>query len=121
MLDDTLNVDLAPTQKLRADLRAARLALKTIEEDDGYRRTAVSKHRICRLNPQDAKYIDAMEGELVELDSQIAAPLRAWLVVDPDTAEGTVPLDGAGRKMLMLGMGDRVIVRRLGPGKPSAA
>jgi len=112
---------LEATQKLRTELRSARLTLTTLAEPDSYRRTAVSKHRICRLNPQDATHIGAIEGELVELDSHIAAPLRAWLVVDPNTDAGTVPLDEAGSRMLMVGMGNCVIVRRLGAGKPSAA
>jgi N-methylhydantoinase B len=120
VLDKTLNVDLEETQKLRADLRADRLTLMTIAEGDSYRQTAVSKHRICRLNPKDAEHIGAVEGDLVELDSHIAAPLRAWLVVDLNTALATVPLDGTGSKMLMIGTGDNVIVRRLGAGKPTA-
>lgn len=120
VLDEAFNVEAEATQKLRADLRADRLTITTTAQDDSYRKTTVSKHRICRLNPQDAAQINAIDTDLVELDSGTAAPLRAWLVIDPDITAGSAPLDAAGSQMLQINTGDKITVRRLGPGKPAA-
>lgn len=119
VLDDAGTVDTAATEQRRTDLRAGRLVLATSAEDDSYRRTAVSRHRICRLNPHDAARIAATDGELVELDGAHAAPLRAWLVIDSTVAAGTVPLDAAGAAMLLIEPAAAITVRRLGPGRPA--
>jgi N-methylhydantoinase B len=121
VLDEDLRVEPESTVDLRNALRAGRLTVTTVAEDDSYRKTAVSRHRICRLGLADAERINAVDGELVELDSGTAAPLRAWLLVDPDCRAGTVPLDRAGCGMLRIAVGDTLVVRRLGPGRPVAA
>ncbi|MBU2531203.1 MAG: hypothetical protein KKB37_00575, partial [Alphaproteobacteria bacterium] len=99
---------------------AGRLTVATIHEHDSYRKTPVSKHRICRLNPLDAEKIKARDGDLVELDFGAAAPLRAWLVVDPEIGVGAAPLDTAGHTMLRINTGDRITIRRLGEGRTMA-
>ncbi len=102
----------------RSNLRAGRLNLKTVATEDNYRKTRVSKHRTCRLNPADAEQIAAADGNLVELDAAHAAPLRAWLIIDPTVTRGTVPLDAAGAGMLLINTGANIVVRRLGHGRP---
>ncbi|MFY0610953.1 MAG: hydantoinase B/oxoprolinase family protein [Hyphomicrobiaceae bacterium] len=120
VVDDRYQADAAATEKRRADLRAGRLTLATTAEADSYRVTNVSKHRICRLNPADADHISAQNGNLVELDAAHAAPLRAWLTIDPEVARGTIPLDHAGTSMLLIEPGASIVVRRLGHGRPMA-
>ncbi len=118
VVDDACNVDLDATERMRTKLRAGRLVLTTVAEEDSYRVTNVSKHRICRLNPDDAEQIAAGDGDLIELDAAHAAPLRAWLTIDPAVTRSTVPLDAAGTRMLMLEPGANIIVRRIGHGRP---
>ena len=118
VVDDHDNVDAAATELRRTDLRKNRLALATALEPDSYRETTVSKHRICRLHPSNAAKISANDGDLLELDATHAAPLRAWLVIDPAVAIDTVPLDEAGTRMLLISGGDTVLVRRIGRGQP---
>ena len=120
VVDERYTIDLAATEERRAALRAGRLALTTTPEADSYRATAVSKHRICRLNPQDASRIKAADGDLVELDASRAAPLRAWLITDANVPAGMVPLDSAGTKMLLIDGGDTIVVRRIGTGRRMA-
>jgi N-methylhydantoinase B len=117
-LDAQSKVRQGATERLRDRLRADRLTVITTTEEDSYRETVVSKHRVCRLHPGDAAQIKATDGELVELDSATAAPLRAWLIIDPTVEAGTAPLDSAGAEMLQISPGDKIIVRRLGHGKP---
>lgn len=119
VFDENLRVEPEATADLRNALRARRLTVITVAEEDSYRRTSVSRHRICRLRLADAERINAVDGELVELDSGTAAPLRAWLVVDPEWREGTVPLDQAGCRMLQIAPGDTIVIRRVGHGKPT--
>lgn len=116
--DEQRGVEAQATETLRASLRANRLTVVTSHEDDSYRKTEVSRHRRCRLSPSDADRIKANEGDLVELDSKVAAPLRAWLDIDPNIPDGTAPLDGIGHNMLLIGTGDSLVIRRLGLGKP---
>jgi hypothetical protein len=81
----------------------------------------VSRHRICRLHPDDAAAIKARDNDLVEYDSGVAAPLRAWLEIDPTQPKGTSPLDAAGHRILCVSPGDRLAVRRVGPGRPMSS
>ena len=118
IVDDAHEVDLEATESRRAALRSERLTLTTRLTPDGFRTTKVSKHRICRLHPEDAATINALDGELVEYDSGRAASLRAWLVIDPAQAKGDTGLDAAGMQILRVHAGDKVTVRRVGIGRP---
>jgi len=72
------------------------------------------------FNPQDAAHIQAIDSDLIELDSATAAPLRAWLTIDHNATSGSIALDSAGCKMLQIKTGNKITVCRLGPGKPEA-
>ncbi len=117
ILGDAFAADASATEARRSALRRSRLALSPVTEPDSYRRTAVSRHRICRLNPADAAHIAAVENDLVEIDGAQAAPLRAWLIIDASVASGTVPMDDAGQRMLQIGRDTSVTVRRIGAGR----
>lgn len=107
-------VDAAATEERRRRLREARVRLVPVAEECSYRAGKVSRHRICRLSPEDAEAAGVSEGSLVELDSARAAPLRAWVVVDAGVASGTCPIDAHGSGMLGLADGDRIELRKLG-------
>ena len=111
---DGLEVDSAATAALRRELAARRLWLTVTATDDTlYLRGAVSRRRICRLNPDDAQRAGLADGAIVELVAARAAPLRAWLVADADVAAGRVPLDPLGRRVLGVAAGAPLHIRPL--------
>ena len=111
---DGLEVDSAGTASLRRELAARRLWLTVTATDDTlYLRGAVSRRRICRLNPADAQRAGLADGAIVELVAARAAPLRAWLVADTDVAAGRVPLDPLGRRVLGVAAGEPLHIRPL--------
>ncbi len=73
----------------------------------------MSRRRVCRLNPKDAAAADLQADDLVEIDARRAAPLRAWLRIDPSIALGTLPIDQAGLTILRISAGQRLEVRRI--------
>src|SRR4051812_5990139 len=78
-------VDADATTGLRHRSRDARFTLTSLAaaENDVFQAGAVSRRRICRLNPADAARGRFQEDELVEFDGRLAAPLRAWVRIDP--------------------------------------
>ena len=111
---DGLEVDAAATASLRRELAARRLWLTVTATDETlYLRGAVSRRRICRLNPADAQGAGMADGAIVELVAARAAPLRAWLVADADVAAGRVPLDPLGRRVLGVAAGEPLHIRPL--------
>ncbi len=117
-LDTAGEVDVEATENLRRELSAKKLRLQPTSEPDSYCHTTVSKHRVCRLNEADAERISAADGELVEIDSGKAAPLRAWLEVSSEVQSGSLPIDGSGLKMLQAKDNETLEVRRVGVGRP---
>jgi N-methylhydantoinase B len=113
VLDMAGRVDAAATAALRKRLRAARIALVTRLDADVFEKGAVSRRRICRLNPADASAAGIGEDDVVELDSRRAAPLRAWTRLDAGARAGTVPIDRRGLSILKAAEGERVELRRV--------
>ena len=120
VLDDVGVVDVEATDLHRRERNAGKLWLQSATETDSYCYTAVSKHRICQLNAVDAEKIAARTGNLVEIDSGKAAPLRAWLQVSSEVQSGTVPIDANGLKMLQADANAALEIRLVGPGQPQA-
>lgn len=106
-------VDLVTTEALRRRLREARFTLTAVLVDDSYEAGAVSRRRICRLHPSDATRAGLEVDDLVEIDARQAAPLRAWLRIDPSIAAGTLPIDQVGLTILKILPGQRLEVRRI--------
>ena len=113
--DDTELPDEAATEVLRDKLRDSRVQLTAVPQGDSYRSGAVSRHRICRLHPSDAESIGGQAESLVELVSGHGAPLRAWLIIDPELEPGSCPIDAHGLAMLGLSVGNHLEVRLIGP------
>ena len=112
-LDAKGAVDPVATEALRRRLRESRFALTAVIVDDSYEAGAVSRRRICRLNPRDASAAGLQADDLVEIDARRAAPLRAWLRIDPSIEAGTLPIDQAGSTILQISPGQRLEVRRI--------
>lgn len=104
-------VDPTATAEQRKRVKAARFMLDTVAEPDGYEAGRVSKRRICRLSPADAKKVGLNVDDLVEVDSGLAAPFRAWVRIDSAVKAGTLPVDPKGMGMLRLTKPAKVEVR----------
>jgi N-methylhydantoinase B len=110
--------DAAATLAQRAALMAARRPLAVVAEPDGFRAGAVSRRRVCRLNPVDAHRLALADGDIVELDTGRGAPLRAWVERSDDVPPGAVPLDARGQSILSCQPGSGLLVRLLTYGTP---
>jgi N-methylhydantoinase B len=111
VLGSTGAVDAAATDDLRRRLRAARVRLATLLDGDAFEAGAVSRRRICRLNPLDAARAGIAEDDLVELDAGRAAPIRAWARLDGRVQVGVVPIDARGLSILKVAEGEPVVLR----------
>jgi N-methylhydantoinase B len=107
------SADLEATQALRQRLRDARFYLTATLDGDVFEPGAVSKRRICRLNPADAAAGRFHEDDVVEFDAGYAAPLRAWLRIDAKVKRGAALLDKHALVILKIKAGDRVELRRV--------
>jgi N-methylhydantoinase B len=107
------DVDVAATIAERAGLAAARrrfpIAADERESYEGRR----GRHRVLRLAPALARSLGLETGALVELLGRHPAPLRAWVRIDPDAADGQIALDALGRRILGVAPDDTVEIRRL--------
>ena len=61
----------------------------------------------------DASRAGIGEGDLVELDTRRAAPLRAWAEIDAAIAPGTLPIDARGLDIQRAKQGEAIEVRLL--------
>ena len=113
MLDRLGKVDGPATEALRRRKRAARFNLTGVLAERAYEPGAVSQRRICRLNPKDAAAAGLAVDDLVEMDCRQAAPVRAWLRLDPSVPTGTLPIDSKGLEMLRAEAGQPIEVRRI--------
>jgi N-methylhydantoinase B len=64
------------------------------------------------LSAADARMLGVAADDLVEMLGGNPAPLRGWVRI-PSVPDGTMPLDGFGRKVLGVGNRDTIIIRRL--------
>jgi N-methylhydantoinase B len=112
-LDKAGRVDAVATLDLRKRLRAGRFMLVTVIDADAFEAGAVSRRRICRLNPVDAAVAGIGEDDVVEMDTARAAPLRAWMRLDARVKPGTLPIDQRGLSILKATAGEPVELRRI--------
>jgi N-methylhydantoinase B len=114
VLREDFSVDPEATAALRRELASRRLRLRVVESRRGlYREGAVSRRRVCPLSAADARAFRLRAGDIVELVAPRGAPLRAWVVIDRNGRPGHVPLDHVGCRVLGVGPGDLLELRRL--------
>jgi N-methylhydantoinase B len=100
VLDGDLAIDVPATEERRRALRDARVRLAAMLTDEPqYETTAVSRHRVCRMNPADAERAGFRAEDLIELVGRLV-PLRAWVVVDRAVPAGRVPVDTLAARVL---------------------
>jgi N-methylhydantoinase B len=118
LLDADGGVDPTSTASLRERLRAHRVRLMAVVDGDVFEAGAVSRRRICRLNPADARAAGIDADRVVELDASRAAPLRAWARLDGRVVRGTVPIDGRGLSILRAAAGELLHLRAIASPHP---
>jgi len=107
--------DEAATKALRSRIEGSRLRLTVVEcAEPLYAAGRYSRHRICRLNPEEAARLGVSENDILELVGKSGPALRAWAVIDPGVAAGTLPLDELGRRVVAVKAGERLYLRSLG-------
>ena len=118
VLDGAREVDREATAAARNSLTCARFCIAVgADETDPY--TGVrGRRRTVRLAPANAERLGVSDDDLVELLGAHPAPLRAWVRIEGDAAAGTLGLDAFGRRVLGVGEGDEVVLRRVGQPRP---
>jgi N-methylhydantoinase B len=106
-------VDRVATGAARESIERRRMRLVTVAATDSYRAGATSRRRICRIHPDDAARAGLRDGDIVEVDSGLAAPFRAWVEFDNLVAIGTIPIDDKGLGMLRIAAGTPAEIRLL--------
>ncbi len=107
------DVDMTATAAERARLAAARRRFSVVADEREPYEGRRGRHRVLRLAPALAGALGLEPGTLVELLGRHPAPLRAWVRIDADAADGQIALDGLGRRILGVAAGDSVEIRRL--------
>ena len=109
---DDMTVDVEKTVKMKKQIAAARHRYAAVDASRAlYREGPVSKRRVCPVHPSDARKASFKDDDLIELLGKSAAPLRAWIVLDPKVASGTLPVDEFARGVLGIRAGDHVELR----------
>ena len=114
-------VDGAATAAAREASRSARFRLAVrADETDPY--TGVrGRRRTVRLARASAEHLGVADDDLVELLGAHPAPLRVWVRiedVDMDADPRTLGLDEFGRRVLGVGEGGEVVLRRIAQPHP---
>ena len=119
VLDAAGEVDEGATAAAREALRRGRFRIAVrADETDPY--TGVrGRRRTLRFAAVNAQRLGVADDDLVELLGAHPAPLRAWVRVEEGEADaGTLGLDAFGRRVLGVGEGDEVELRRIAQRHP---
>src|SRR5690606_4259103 len=111
VLNHAGDIDIQATVARRDALGQAPAKFQLVACLDSYEPGLVSKRRICRMHPDDARQLGLSHDDLVELDARNGAPLRAWLRMDSNVVRGCVPIDQHGITMLQARVDDHIEIR----------
>jgi len=104
----------AGTEKARRKIAATRVHLTVVDHPEPlYAAGRYSRYRICPFHPDDATAFGLVERDIVELVGSTGPALRAWAVIDPSVAPGTVPLDPLGQSVTGARPGESLYLRPL--------
>lgn len=106
-------VDQAATGSCRQALRAARTRIAVVAHEAHAYAGIKGRHRVLRVSAALAGRLQLRDNQLVELIGRNAAPLRAWIAIDDRASHESLPLDAFARRVLGVGEGDDVELRRL--------
>ena len=113
VLDKKCSVDEEATKELR-DVHGKPVNCLTISADETSPYSGIrGRQRRQRLAPSTARQLELADGDLIELIGTHAAPLRAWTLIDKDLSPGIAPLDDFARRVLGVGDGGTMSIRKL--------
>ena len=123
ILSDDGDIDAEATERQRQAIRDGAIRLRVRGDEADPYEGREGRHRVLRLAPALAERLGVSEGELIELRGRHPAPLRCWVKLDRgEVADGPIPLDAFGRRVLGIEPDDEVVFRHLEtPIKPVAA
>ena len=107
------SVDAAETTALRERTAGSRPRLSVVADERHAYTGGKGMRRVVRLNGATAARLDIVHDTLVELRGKHPAPLRAWVRIDDETADGDCPMNAFGRRVLGVAAGDTVTLRTL--------
>ena len=119
VLDAAGEVDEETTAAAREALRRGRFRIAVrADETDPYPGVR-GRRRTLRLAAVNAERLGVADDDLVELLVAHPAPLRAWVRVEAGEGDAaTLGLDAFGRRVLGVGEGDEVELRRIAQPRP---
>jgi N-methylhydantoinase B len=102
-------LDIPATTALREQRGAARTLLEiSLAGEDEFDEDG---RRVARLHPATARSLDVGHGDLVEIARPDRTSLRAWVLIDPEAAAGTLAIGPRGADAAGVSAGERVWVR----------
>ena len=104
-------LDTDATESRRRELREARTYATVVES--GVDSDAAGT-RLHRIDPDLARRLGVSDGQVLEcLSADRSVPLRGKARIEPELAPSQLSLGPVGRKVLGVGAGNRVLVRRV--------
>jgi N-methylhydantoinase B len=122
VVDEHGVLDSKATQRLREGFGRP-TELRVVGEPDSST-GELGRHRRLRLHPVTASLMGLAGGDLAELTGSHPTPLRGWVELDREVAEGSVSLDAWGQRFLGRTEGANVrllLLRRTQPTDPRLA
>lgn len=113
ILDSRGDIDRAATASQREALRGGRTRIAVVADESPAYAGIKGRHRVLRVSPRLGAELQVRDQQLVELIGRNAAPLRAWITIDGRQSHAALPLDAFARRVLGVGEGDTVELRRL--------
>lgn len=106
------DLDAKATESLRMTAQPGRHDLTVVGEHESCVGD-LGRHRVFRIHPKSAAYMDLRDDDLVEILGDVPVPLRGWVRTTDEMPANTVSLDSWGRRQLRVAEGSLVHLRLL--------
>lgn len=112
VVSDAGDLDVKATESLRMTAQPDRHDLTVVGEHESCVGD-LGRHRVFRIHPKSAAYMDLRDDDLVEILGDAPVPLRGWVRTTDEMPANTVSLDSWGRRQLRVAEGSLVHLRLL--------
>lgn len=112
VVSDAGDLDAKATESLRMTAQPDRHDLTVVGEHESCVGD-LGRHRVFRIHPKSAAYMDLRDDDLVEILGDVPVPLRGWVRTTDEMPANTVSLDSWGRRQLRVAEGSLVHLRLL--------
>ena len=112
VVSDAGDLDAKATESLRMTAQPGRHDLTVVGEHESCV-GGLGRHRVFRIHPKSAAYMDLRDDDLVEILGDVPVPLRGWVRTTDEMPANTVSLDSWGRRQLRVAEGSLVHLRLL--------